>query len=348
MTRPQPADTVSFAHPHTAAGPRPEPCFERRPLDLASAWQRGLTPWPDATVSPRLRRSTSPRSPSPAQPSAASLSAAPLGHRRRPTPNGTGWPVVSPAATGPSTPATATTADFSSPRAPGPGMVAASSPRRPIWPPGRSRSPSPSGCWLIRARVPGRSVAVACPAPLRAPLPVRRRPPRMTPSSTRPTLSPSPRMLSRSGSTVLPATPPSAQPGGTAVHPNLQHPRIRCSPIPHPRIRCSPIPHPLTFRCPRRRPCRSLPRVRHRPMSPHLPPAHHLRTSPQLSTAHHLRTSPRFPMPPRRQPRPVNRPRPPRQSSRPRQPTARSICRAPIACRRAPVMRRSVRKPTPT
>ena len=76
---------------------------------------------------------------------------------------------------GESTPATVTTAACSSPQAPGHHTAAASSPRRPNWPPRNSRSPSLSGCWRPRAVAPGRCVVTAVgPKPARGPSAPRR------------------------------------------------------------------------------------------------------------------------------------------------------------------------------
>ncbi len=75
------------------------------------------------------------------------------------TGNGIRWPAASRAATGRSTPATVTSVACSSLKAPGPHMVAASSPRRLSWPAGSSRLPSVSGCWPPRVAAPGRCAA---------------------------------------------------------------------------------------------------------------------------------------------------------------------------------------------
>ena len=150
-----------------AAFPRPHP--DIRP---AGAVQRGVKPWPDATANPRPHPSPLPRSPSPAPSSGVSAPASPDRRMPRPTPSGIGWRVVSPAATGPSTPAMATRVGCSSPRARGPAMAEASSPRRPTWPPARSRSRSPRGCWPIRARAPGRSAVADSRVRLHAPWPM--------------------------------------------------------------------------------------------------------------------------------------------------------------------------------
>jgi len=90
----------------------------------------------------------------------AAASPSPATQPQPPTANGIKWPVASPAATGASTPATASTAVCNSPRPPGPRMAAASTPRRPSWPPRISRSRSLSGCWRLRVVAPGRCAAV--------------------------------------------------------------------------------------------------------------------------------------------------------------------------------------------
>ena len=73
--------------------------------------------------------------------------------RRRPAAaSGTAWPSASPAATGASTPATATPAASSSPRAPGVPTAAAARPTTPAAP---SRSASPSASGPPRAGAPG-------------------------------------------------------------------------------------------------------------------------------------------------------------------------------------------------
>ncbi|CNM74598.1 Uncharacterised protein [Mycobacterium tuberculosis] len=113
----------------------------------------------DATVSPPHPTSASPRSPLPAQYSVAAASPWPLRRPRPPTGNGIRWPAASRAATGRSTPATVTSVACSSLKAPGPHMVAASSPRRLSWPAGSSRLPSVSGCWPPRVAAPGRCAA---------------------------------------------------------------------------------------------------------------------------------------------------------------------------------------------
>ena len=86
-----------------------------------------------------------------------------------PMANGTRSRAANPAATGPSTPATATRAGCSS----RPGTWACARrrrvrPGRATWPPRTSRSRSPSACWAPRAGARGRSVAAGCPARRRA------------------------------------------------------------------------------------------------------------------------------------------------------------------------------------
>ena len=118
--------------------------------------------------SPRTRSTRSspsaPRPPTPPRPRSA-----PTGRRRRRPPAtppapastsrtprcGTGSPSASPAATGTSTPATATTAGCSSRRARGSRTAVPTSPRAPTWPPGSSRSRSPTGSTPSPASNPG-------------------------------------------------------------------------------------------------------------------------------------------------------------------------------------------------
>ena len=87
-------------------------------------------------------------------------SAAGRAPRRR---SGTRSPSARAAATGRSTPATATTVDCSSPRRPGRASAARSTPARPTGQASPSRSRSPAGCSPSRVRAPGRPAADARP-----------------------------------------------------------------------------------------------------------------------------------------------------------------------------------------
>ncbi len=78
------------------------------------------------------------------------------GKRQPPTPTGIASHSASPAATGPSTPATATRVACSSPPAPGTPTAAASTPRPQTRPPASSRSLSPSASSPTRAGAHGR------------------------------------------------------------------------------------------------------------------------------------------------------------------------------------------------
>ena len=150
--------------------PRPGSLSRPNPTaDLAGALQRGKHQWLDATASPHTRPSASPRSPSPASSSPAAASAWPHRPRRRQTPNGIRWRVVSPVETGPSTPATAITVGCSSPPVPGLATAAASSRQWPTWPAAKNRSRSPRRCWPPRVGVPGRCVVAGCRVRHRAP-----------------------------------------------------------------------------------------------------------------------------------------------------------------------------------
>ena len=77
---------------------------------------------------------------------------------------GTRSPSASPAATGTSTPATATTAGCSSRRARGSRTAVPTSPRAPTWPPGSSRSRSPTGSTPSPASNPGAASPDRAPA----------------------------------------------------------------------------------------------------------------------------------------------------------------------------------------
>ena len=119
---------------------------------------RRWAPRPDRSPSPPTAagpaRSSGSGSPATVPPAAARPAAAP----RRPRSAracGTGSPSASPAATGTSTPATATTAACSSPRPRGWPTAAATSPRAPTSPPASSRSPSPTALRPGRPRPVG-------------------------------------------------------------------------------------------------------------------------------------------------------------------------------------------------
>ena len=86
----------------------------------------------------------------------------------------TGQPLrpASRAATGRSTPATASTAACSSPSRPGSATAAASTPPRPTWPPRPSRSPWPRRSWRARASAPGPYAGQEANPPPRRHLPV--------------------------------------------------------------------------------------------------------------------------------------------------------------------------------
>ena len=81
----------------------------------------------------------------------SSTSWAPVGARRHRRRNGIRWLSADPPATGPSIPVTATTVACSSARASNGYITAASSPRRPTWPPVNSRSSSPCPPPQVRA-----------------------------------------------------------------------------------------------------------------------------------------------------------------------------------------------------
>jgi hypothetical protein len=123
---------------------------------------QGAGAWP--TCGKRLQSGTTAVAPAPcsapgpspwAPPQSASASSPPRPRRRRRT-TGPGSRSASPAATGASTPATATTAGCSSASRPGPPTAVRPTPPARTWPRPRSRSRSPRRSWSARASAPGR------------------------------------------------------------------------------------------------------------------------------------------------------------------------------------------------
>ena len=161
-----------------------------------------------------------------------------------PTPPGTAWPSARAAATGTSTPATASTADCSSRPRPGGPSAARVRRRRPPGQPRASRSSWPSGCSPGRAGGPGRS-ARARPGPRPGRHAAQQRPGRA--QAARPLPSPPPHPPRQSATTSSSAATRCPRSRAPARHGRLegaggQEPRL-AEPEPD---RPGPAPHGLS------------------------------------------------------------------------------------------------------